>query len=583
MCFVVHILEVYLEIFTLEPVWNIVCFWYCSSVHANSSDGSYSIKIIAGKGDKTLQVNVPALEASIGSVPSIVQSKKGDLYVSSGTFHVILKLEFNKLEGTWSNVEVIAGTGEQGKGADDVLGTESALNHPIGLSLIENSSGDVTAIVFADEGNHRIRKLDMNTQKIHTIAGKGTAGDTGDGGPAKAAALSRPYNAYYDKVTGDIFIADFNNNMIRRVFGSNDTITTVVGKTCTGSNGLGDGGQAVDACLENPYYFTMNNESEWFITDLSNKRIRKVNQSGIITTVAGGGNEVGDAFAGNVRLDSPRNLDFTLSDELLVADYGRNVIRKMDSNGFMRVIAGGGSQLPKNPRPAKTAGIKPLSVAVAQDGSNDIFIGDINGYVHKLTIMCYGVELDNPAVCSGHGSCIDFDQCKCGDGWLGNDCSITRCFTITSNETSVCSGHGLCIAPDRCQCDSGWMENECSVTQCFDIMSNDTSVCSGHGICIGADGCQCRDGWIGRDCSLTTCFGKPSQYSDVCSGHGSCIGLDACMCDSGWLGVDCSITHCFGVTSNLPDRVCSGKGKCLRHNKCHCDEGFGGYKCESRN
>ncbi len=130
---------------------------------------------------------------------------------------VVLKFTFNKPEGTWSNVEVIAGTGSQGKGDDDIAGTQSALKNPCDLSLIENANGDVTAILIAEQGNHRIRKLDMSTGKITTIAGTGISGFLGDDLPAKDAQLIFPRLAYYDKLNDDIYIVDTNNHRIRRV------------------------------------------------------------------------------------------------------------------------------------------------------------------------------------------------------------------------------------------------------------------------------------------------------------------------------------------------------------------------------
>ncbi len=119
-------------------------------------------------------MNVPALEASIGSPYCVVQSKNGDVYLSSHVHHVILKVEFDKTEGTWSTVTIIAGTGSAGKGNDGDLGTESALSFPTGISLVESGkSGELTAILITDYNNHRIRKLDMKTQLITTIAGNG--------------------------------------------------------------------------------------------------------------------------------------------------------------------------------------------------------------------------------------------------------------------------------------------------------------------------------------------------------------------------------------------------------------------------
>ncbi len=148
---------------TTHTIALVVCCICASSVQSTGGDDDqpYFISTIAGTGTTdALKVDVPALEASLATVYGLVQSKNGDLYASlTVKYHVVLKFEFDKAKGTWSNVEVIAGTGTQGKGADDVVGTQSAFFGPLGLSLIEDSAtGEVTAILIADSSNHRIRK-----------------------------------------------------------------------------------------------------------------------------------------------------------------------------------------------------------------------------------------------------------------------------------------------------------------------------------------------------------------------------------------------------------------------------------------
>ena len=147
-----------------------------------------------------------------------------------------------------------------------------------------------------------------------------------------------------------------------------------------------------DACLNRPNFFTMNEAGEWLIVDSNNLRIRKVDSNDIITTVAGGGTMTGDAPATQVKLNNPQSIAFTSSGEMLVADYGKKAIRKMDQSGFMKVIAGSGSKSPSSdhPIPAKSASIQPRVVAYARDG---IVIGDDRGYIFTLSnrTKCYGV------------------------------------------------------------------------------------------------------------------------------------------------------------------------------------------------
>lgn len=208
-------------------------------------DDTYFIRTVAGNGANALIVNVPALEASFTQPRGIVQSQKGDLYFASYNKNVVLKVEFDRLEGT-SNVTVIAGIGSPGKGDDNILATDSALSGPMSVSLVEDDvSGDVKAIIISELNNNRVRKLDMQTKMIDTIAGKGTGSD---GGSAVNAKIATPQQAYYDKLTGDLFIVEGGSSKkIRRVFASNGIITTVVGQ-CTNTENNGDGGQALYAC-----------------------------------------------------------------------------------------------------------------------------------------------------------------------------------------------------------------------------------------------------------------------------------------------------------------------------------------------
>ncbi len=141
-----------------------------------------------------------------------------------------------------------------------------------------------------------------------------------------------------------------------------------------------------------------------------------------------------------MKLTNPNCVTVIPSGEMLSSESLS--IRKMDNSGFMKVIGGSGSKSPSSdhPIPAKSASIQPRVVAYARDG---IVIGDDRGYVFMLSnrTKCYGVWSDNSAVCYGHGSCIGEDRCKCGDGWVGLDCSITHCFGFTSNLPDVvCSG-----------------------------------------------------------------------------------------------------------------------------------------------
>lgn len=419
----------------------------------------YYIRQFVGSGGSAteLKLDVPALEAQIGAPSGIVQSSNGDLYFASRLTHSVLKVAFNKVDGT-SVVTRIAGTGSMGKGDDDVPATESALNSPYAVAVVEDANGEVTAVLIADTYNDRIRKLDVSDGNIKTIAGGGD--QTGDGVAATIAQVLTPYHVYYEKTSRDIFITSFSGNSIKRVLGIDGTISTVVGK-CPVQGELGDEGLAADACLKEPRFFTMNSAGEWFIADGLNNRIRKVDKRRNIHTFVGGGDKEGDGFVVEVKLSGPVSLSFAPSGEMLIMDkYGDRMV-VVDTQGYVRVLAGSGqTTVTSEGIPLTSAAIRAPTLAYTDHG---ILMCDNKGYIYQLFVKCFGVPSVSDAVCSGHGTCLATDECQCDDGgeWMGVDCSLTHCFGITSNLASVCSGNGECVNHNECSCSGGFRGHRC--------------------------------------------------------------------------------------------------------------------------
>ena len=182
----------------------------------------------------------------------------------------------------------IAGNGTQGYSGDGGPAIEARLNVPSGVTI--DASGN---LYIVDTQNHRIRKVDTNGI-ITTVAGNGTAGYGGDGGPATQARLYYPYGVAVDvSVTFTSRIS--SNHRIRKV-NTNGIITTIAGN---GSYGYaGDGGPAIEAKLYEPNGVAVDAAGDLYIADEWNQRIRKVDTSGIINTVAGSGNRW---FSGRIR------------------------------------------------------------------------------------------------------------------------------------------------------------------------------------------------------------------------------------------------------------------------------------------
>ena len=206
-------------------------------------------------------------------------------------------------------------------------------NYPSDVAL----DGDGN-LYIADGNNNRIRKVD-SSGTITTIAGNGPSGGPGiyggDGGPAVDAQLSNPSAVALD-AAGNLYIADRANHRIRKV-DSSGTITTIAGNGPSGGPGIygGDGGPAVDAQLSNPRGVAVDSAGNVYIADSSNHRIRKVDSSGVITTIAGTGayGFNGDGgLAVDAQLYSPSAVALDAAGNLYIADAVNNRIRVVTPN-----------------------------------------------------------------------------------------------------------------------------------------------------------------------------------------------------------------------------------------------------------
>ena len=179
-------------------------------------------------------------------------------------------------------ITTVAGTTTAGYNGDGGLATMAMLWGPAGVAADKYNN-----LYIADNDNNRIRRVDAKTGIITTVAGNGSYAFAGDGGPAISASLKAPTGIAVDP-GGNIYIADYNNNRIRKVDANTGIITTIAGN---GSFGFGgDGGPAVSANIWQPTGVALDAGNNIYIADYSNQRIRKVDAlTGVITTVAGNG------------------------------------------------------------------------------------------------------------------------------------------------------------------------------------------------------------------------------------------------------------------------------------------------------
>ena len=329
-------------------------------------DSTGTITTIAGTGkDGFSGDGGPASQAQLNFPTGVAVNGEGNLYIADVGNHRIRKVD------STGTITTFAGTGERGFGGDGGPAIQAQLDAPTGVAV--DGAGN---LYIADRNNSRIRKVD-SIGTITTIAGGGGFGE--DGGPAIQARLSLPYSVAVDGA-GNLYIADQYNNRIRRV-DSTGTITTIAG---TGELGFGgDGGPATQARLFLPYGVAVDGAGNLYIADQYNHRIRKVDSTGTITTIAGTGER---RFGGDggpaiqAQLDEPTGVVVDGAGNLYIADLANHRIRKVDSTGTITTIAGTGEQgFGGNDGPASQAHLF-FPIAVAVDGAGTLYIADVGNH-----------------------------------------------------------------------------------------------------------------------------------------------------------------------------------------------------------
>lgn len=241
---------------------------------------------------------------------------RGVVYISDPVNNVIRRVNQVGIISTYAGIGVAGYTGDTG------AATGARLRSPFGMACDKKGN-----LIFADAGNHVIRKIDT-FGIITTIVGTGTAGYSGDGLPAISAQLDSPYSVTLDD-TGNMYIADRNNNVVRMV-DLNGDIYTVAGNGLFGYSG--DGGTAVAARLNYPTGVAVDTAGNIYISDSYNNVIRKVDAAGIITTFAGNGTpafggDLGDPLGANLHF--PYDVATDTFGNVFIADANNQRVRKV--------------------------------------------------------------------------------------------------------------------------------------------------------------------------------------------------------------------------------------------------------------
>ena len=229
----------------------------------------------------------------------------------------------------------LAGTGSYGYHGDEIPAKETSFLDPFGLAGSADGS-----LYVADSNNHRVRMIDPGGI-IHTVAGTGEPGFSGDGGPAVLARLSQPVDICLG-IDTSLFIADLMNYRIRRV-APDGTIRTVAG---TGAAGFsGDSGPAPSASVDEVWGVACGPDGSVYVADSGNHRVRVIDRNGIIRSFAGNGRMgySGDGGpAGAAELNSPQALFVATDGAVWIGDEHNNRIRRVGTDGIITTMAGSG-------------------------------------------------------------------------------------------------------------------------------------------------------------------------------------------------------------------------------------------------
>jgi DNA-binding CsgD family transcriptional regulator/sugar lactone lactonase YvrE len=291
------------------------------------------VTTVAGTGERAFSVDGGQASASALVRPlALTVGQAGELYIAEGN-----RIRQVKIDG---RIVTFAGTGTAGYGGDGGPAAQAQLNTPQGLAV-----DSVNRLYIADTLNNRVRRVDTDGT-ITTVAGTGEAGYSGDGKPGREAKLNLPIGLAIG-FSDTIFIADTGNNVIRQL-GLDGAIRTVAGTGEAGYRG--DAGRAVDAVLHAPAGLAFDGEGNLYIADTLNQRVRRIDVNGQIATVAGTGvaGYLGDGRpATNAELNLATNplegigqgLAVDAQGDVFIADAFNRRVRRLDVSGTISTVA----------------------------------------------------------------------------------------------------------------------------------------------------------------------------------------------------------------------------------------------------
>ncbi len=350
---------------------------------------SQIINTIAGNGTAAYSGDGGQATAAELNSPFGILNTGGNSYVADASNNRI------RMINSSGTINTFAGNGVAGFSGDGGQASVAELKSPTGIAMDANGN-----FYIADAINNRVRMVNT-TGIISTFAGKGAPSYSGDGGAATAAGLNFPSGVAVD-MTGNVLIADANNSCIRLV-NTSGIINTIAGNGISGFSG--DGGAATAAELNSCSGVALDAAGNIYIADQVNNRIRMVNTSGIINTVAGNGigsysGDGGQATA--AELNFPYGIAVDAANNILIADANNNRIRIITTSGVISTYAGSGAPgFSGDGGQATVAELNGVS-SVSLDAAGNIYLGDTyNNRVRKMDGLGISATANTHEKCKG--------------------------------------------------------------------------------------------------------------------------------------------------------------------------------------
>ena len=350
-------------------------FVLCCRIY--NADAQGIITTIAGDSiTQYIGVGSPATAYSLAQPVAVCADKKGKVYVANYADNLIMTVYRDTLK------TIVGDTSGSSDAGDGYRADSALLRNPDGLCL--DTAGN---LYISEWYNDVIRKVDVHTGIITTICGISGGGFGGDGFPATLALLNHPHGICTD-IAGNVYVADYNNQRIRKITVATGLISTVAGSGTTGYDG--DFGAATAASLSYPNSVCTDTSGNIYFAETGNHTIRRIDAAtGIITTVAGTGTagySVNGTPATTAQLSEPNAVYADKYGYIYISDYGNNIVRAITPGGLIFTIAGNGyygySGDGGPPLGASFRG----PTAVCTDDSGYIYIADgMNSVIRKMS------------------------------------------------------------------------------------------------------------------------------------------------------------------------------------------------------